>query len=194
MAGDLHSAFVGFLDSCAKLIARYIHVRLERGSAFVCPEINHPPGVVRPGSVNADLVQNLDFAETFLDMAGVKPPADMQGKCLVPLLKDPKAAWEHAALTTHGRNNHAVRTARWRYIRYADGSEELYDRSSDPNEWTNRAADPKLADVKTALAKHLPKTNAPPLPGSAGRILTYDNGVPVWEGKPIGPNDPFPDK
>jgi hypothetical protein len=48
--------------------------------------------------------------------------------------------------------------------------------------------------VKKTLAKWLPAASAPPIPGSAVRLLTYENGVPVWEGKPIGKNDPFPDK
>ena len=56
------------------------------------------------------------------------------------------------ALTTHGRNNHAVRTERWRYIRYADGSEELYDHDADPLEWKNLAGDAKYAAVKKELA------------------------------------------
>jgi hypothetical protein len=96
-------------------------------------------------------------------------------------------------VTTHNPGNHAVRTEHWRYIRYADGSEELYDEVNDPHEWTNIAGNPKHGAVKKELAKWLPATSAKPLPGSAGRILTFDNGVPVWEGKPIGKNDPFPD-
>jgi len=56
-----------------------------------------------------------------------------------------------------GRGNHAVRTRRWRYIRYQDGSEELYDHDKDPWEWTNLAADPDLADVIAQLRPHLPK-------------------------------------
>jgi arylsulfatase A-like enzyme len=135
----------------------------------------------------------LDVYPTLLDLCDLPAKKELEGLSLRPQLKDAAAARARPAVTTHNPGNHAVRTERWRYIRYADGSEELYDRSSDPNEWTNRAADPKLADVKAALAKHLPKTSAPPLPGSAGRILTYDNGVPIWEGKPIRPDDPFPE-
>src|SRR5207237_711531 len=98
------------------------------------------------------------------------------------------------AITTHNPGNHTVRTEAWRYIRYADGSEELYDETVDHDEWTNLASDPKQVNVKRDLAKWLPPTSAAPLPGSTGRLLTYDNGVPVWEGKPIGKDDAFPDK
>ena len=64
-------------------------------------------------------------------------------------------------ITTHGRNNHSVRSERWRLIRYSDGTEELYDHQSDPMEWTNLAGDPKHAAVKNKLAAWLPKVNVP---------------------------------
>jgi hypothetical protein len=59
-------------------------------------------------------------------------------------------------------NNHAVRTERHRYIRYHDGSEELYDHQTDPNEWTNLASRPEHDALRTELAKWFPKHNAPP--------------------------------
>ena len=75
-------------------------------------------------------------------------------------------------ITTHGRNNHAVRSERWRYIRYSDGTEELYDHESDPMEWTNLAADPKHAQTKKELSTRFPKLNAPegPRDGSGKRV------------------------
>ncbi|MFM8397255.1 MAG: iduronate-2-sulfatase, partial [Pirellula sp.] len=65
------------------------------------------------------------------------------------------------AITTNGRGNHAVRVGQWRYIRYADGSEELYDHSSDPYEWKNLASDSQFSPVKSTLAKHLPQNEKP---------------------------------
>ncbi len=79
---------------------------------------------------------------------------------LRPLLENPKAKWNRPALITHGRNNHSVRSGKWRYIRYRDGTEELYDRQKDPLEWTNLASRPESAAVKKQLAAWLPKTNA----------------------------------
>lgn len=61
---------------------------------------------------------------------------------------------------TYGFNNHAVRTARWRYIRYADGTEELYDHERDPHEWNNLASDPAFGQVVSNHAKWLPLNNA----------------------------------
>ncbi len=78
------------------------------------------------------------------------------------LLRDPQAAWVQPAITTHGYKNHAVRTEEWRYIRYADGSEELYDHEHDPYEWTNLAGDSGFAEVKSSLQQSLPEHNAQP--------------------------------
>jgi hypothetical protein len=86
----------------------------------------------------------------------------------VPLLRDPSAPWDRPALTTHGRANHAVRTERYRYIRYADGSEELYDHEVDPREWKNLAADPATSPVRSELSRHLPGTDTPDAPRRAG--------------------------
>lgn len=132
----------------------------------------------------------LDLYPTLAELCGL-PKVDVEGLSLVPQLKDATAPRERPAITTHNPGNHAVRTERWRYIRYADGSEELYDSIADPNEWTNLAE--KHPDVRKQLAKWMPMSAAP-LPGSAGRILTFDNGIPVWEGKPIGKDEPFPEK
>jgi hypothetical protein len=78
--------------------------------------------------------------------------------------------WDRVALSTWGKGNHSVRDARWRYTRYADGAEELYDHRSDPHEWTNLAADPQLSAVKERLAASFPKVNADPWrnPAAAG--------------------------
>ena len=79
-------------------------------------------------------------------------------------------------------------------ICYADGSEELYERRNDPNEWTNLAGDPKLGEVKRHLTKWLPKIDKPPAPNSRDRVLTYDpkKRQATWEGKPILPTDQVP--
>jgi hypothetical protein len=68
------------------------------------------------------------------------------------------------AITTHGRLNHAIRSDRWRYIRYADGSEELYDHETDPMEYTNLATRAEYDAVKQELSAWLPERNAPNAP------------------------------
>jgi arylsulfatase A-like enzyme len=119
------------------------------------------PGVTRPGGVCKRTVDFMGIYPTVCDLAGLPVPEHVQGSSLKPLLANPEAAWDRPALTTYMFGNHAVRSAKWRYIRYNDGSEELYDEEKDPMEWTNLAARPELAAVKAELARFLPATNAP---------------------------------
>ena len=92
---------------------------------------------------------------TLLELCGL-PAARCDGVSVVPLLRDPGLAWERPALMTYLEGNHAVRSERWRYIRYADGSEELYDHESDPQEWHNLAQKPALGPVKERHRRWLP--------------------------------------
>lgn len=118
------------------------------------------PGLTKPGVRCDRTVSLLDIYPTLADVCGLPVGDHLEGKSLKPLLENPQAEWDRPVVTTHGRNNHAVRSERWRYIRYADGGEELYDHQSDPMEWTNLAGDPKYAEVKKELARWLPKVNA----------------------------------
>jgi arylsulfatase A-like enzyme len=126
------------------------------------------PGISKPGSVNEDMVSNLDLAETFLDMAGLKVPADMQGRSLVPVLKGktPKN-WrkEHYYHYYEYPGYHMVKrhygisTNRYKLIHfYYDIDEwELFDIKADPEEMRNVYNDPAYASVKNDLHKQLRK-------------------------------------
>jgi len=103
----------------------------------------------------------IDIYPTLVDLCGLDKNKALEGQSLVPLLADSKAMWDRPALTTLGRKNHALRTPQWRYIRYGDGSEELYDHTKDPNEWTNLADKPQHNELKKELAQWFPKKNAP---------------------------------
>lgn len=120
------------------------------------------PGVTAPGTVCDQPVDFMSIYPTLCDLAGLQKPEHVEGKSLRPLLKNPESKWTDVAITTHGYQNHAVRTDRWRYIRYEDGSEELYDHQSDPYEWTNLAGDPDFKEVIQKLKKNLPENNTPP--------------------------------
>jgi arylsulfatase A-like enzyme len=118
------------------------------------------PGMTKPGGVCERTVEFIHIYPTLAELCGLTPPKNLDGKSFVSLLKDPKSKWDAAAVTTHGKENHAVRSEKWRYIRYADGSEELYDHETDPNEWTNLATVSKYRDTIEELRSYLPKTNA----------------------------------
>jgi iduronate 2-sulfatase len=119
------------------------------------------PGMTKPNSVCQRTVDFMSIYPTLCELCSLERPKHVEGKSVVPLLKNASAPWEHAALTTHGFKNHGVRTEKWRYIRYENGDEELYDEMNDPKEWKNLANDPKFASVKADLAKFLPETNVP---------------------------------
>jgi len=131
----------------------------------------------------------LDIYPTLVQLCGLPAKDGLEGHSLVPQLKNANAKRSWPAITTHNVGNHSVRSEHWRYIRYADGSEELYDLHADPNEWTNLAQDRKHTKVIREHARWLPKLNAPPASGSASRVLVQENGVWLWEGKPIKPED-----
>lgn len=119
------------------------------------------PGVTKPAQVCNRPVDFMSIYPTLCDLAGVAIPSWVEGKSIRSLLENPASSEPHIALTTFGRNNHALRDDRWRYIRYADGGEELYDHASDPYEWTNVASLPEHASLKIQLATHIPAVNNP---------------------------------
>jgi arylsulfatase A-like enzyme len=117
------------------------------------------PGVTKPGSVCERTVDFMSIYPTLCDLCGIKLPSHVEGSSIKSLLADPQAAWDRPALITYEFNNHAVRSERWRYIRYNNGDQELYDHQSDPNEWKNVASDPGNVPVIAELAKSLPQEN-----------------------------------
>lgn len=151
------------------------------------------PGIT-PNAVCKRPAELLDIFPTLLELGGLPARPDLEGHSLVPQLKNADAPREWPAITSHNQGNHSIRSEDWRYIRYADGSEELYDLKNDPNEWTNLAKDEKFAVQKSGLAKWLPKVDKPPVPGSKSRVLTYDpaTGEAVWEGERIDKSAELP--
>ncbi|MCB1278509.1 sulfatase [Prosthecobacter sp.] len=114
------------------------------------------PGITKPGTTCAAPVDYVNMYPTLCELTGLPVPEHVKGASLMPLLKDPAAKWDGVAVCTHGKGNHAVRDANWRYIRYADGSEELYDHSKDPYEWTSLAGEVGMSDIKTKLGAAIP--------------------------------------
>ena len=89
----------------------------------------------------------VDLYPTLIELCALGAKPELNGQSLKPLLTDPGAEWERPAITTFKQGNHALRSEHFRYIRYADGSEELYDHRTDPNEWYNLVGDPAYENV-----------------------------------------------
>ena len=143
-----HGYHLGDKESCVKftLWEKANHV----------PFIIVAPGVTKPSTRCDRPVSLIDIYPTLVELAHLPAKKGLDGRSLVPLLKDPGRKWP-PALMTMGKGNHAVRSDRWRYIRYSDGSQELYDHSTDTWEWTNLAAKPEYADIIRRHKKCLPK-------------------------------------
>lgn len=134
--------------------------------SFRTPLIIKWPGVTKQKSTSSMMVQNLDFAETILDMAGLPVPADMQGKSFVPILKGTQKASLHDALYYHFYENlehkvakHiGVRTDRYKLIYFYENNEwELYDLEKDPREMKNLYGNPSYKTVAEMMKNQLQK-------------------------------------
>jgi len=133
--------------------------------SFRTPLLVRWPGKIIPASVNKKLVQNLDFAETFLEVAGVEIPGDMQGHSLLPLFEGNTKYWREAIYYhyyeypgVHGVKRHyGISTERFKLIHfYYDIDEwELYDLETDPQELNNLVDDPKLEKILSIMKKKL---------------------------------------
>ena len=140
------------------------------------------PLIIKPPKGSAKQVSSrpvslLDLYPTLVKMCGLPANPKNQGQDISPLLVNPNAEWQHAAVTTFGPNNHAVKTDRYRYIRYEDGSEELYDHLDDPNEWNNLASSSKHQQIIAQLQTRLPKENAAWSPLSQFRSNDYFKAI-----------------
>lgn len=162
------------------------------------PYIIHAPGISQPGQRSAAGVDTLDIFPTLLELCGLPAPDSqtLDGASLEPLLKNPTMKWDRPALTSFGQGNHAARDSRWRYVRWSDGSEELYDHETDPHEWHNLAGKPEHDPVKRRLAAFMPKPEDE-LPGARtdhpspvrltkkGETLWFKTIRPTFRGQPI---------
>ncbi|HMG90369.1 MAG TPA: sulfatase [Chryseolinea sp.] len=142
--------------------------RFVYDQSFKTPLLIAWPGKVKPGTRSDELVQNLDFAQTFLDVAGVSAPSDMQGESMVPLLTGQPNKWKRDAVyyhyyeypAEHMVNRHyAIVTKDYKLIHYyfVEDKWELIDRKKDPNELKNVYDDPAYAKVKKDLHARLEK-------------------------------------
>jgi arylsulfatase A-like enzyme len=137
----------------------------------------------RPGVCDRP-VSLLDVYPTLAELAGTELVEPHDGVSLAPLLRDPRAAWSRPAVIEFQRGNAAVRSQRYRYIRYRSGSEELYDHQTDPYEWNNLAASPSHATVKKELAGWIARQWAESAPTKGA--FHFDPATFTWTHKRTG--------
>ncbi len=156
------------------------------------PLIIAAPGISQPGKVVDAPVGLVDVVPTMLALTGTKPPANLQGQSLVPMLKDHTVTGRGWALTQvnrgGGRNSggpftgYSLRTPRWRYTEWGETGErgrELYDHDHDPRELTNLADQPEHAGTREQLSQQLKAAIATTLPKS-GEIPKIAEGSRMW--------------
>ena len=156
--------------------------------SFRTPMLVRWPGKIKAGSVSKDMAMNLDFAQTFLDVAGVEAPGDMQGRSLLPLLtgKTPddwrKSVYYHYyefPQPHHVHPHYGVRTERYKLIHFYTLKEwELYDLEKDPQEMRSVYGNPEYADVVAELKKELERLR---------EQYQDDGSVVQFEGQRPGP-------
>jgi arylsulfatase A-like enzyme len=140
--------------------------RFIYNESFKTPLLIRWPGVVEPGSRSDEMVQNLDFAQTFLEMAGIEAPSDMQGESMVPLLTGDIQGWDRDAVYYHYyeypavhmvKRHYGIVTKEYKLVHfYYDVDEwELYDRQKDPMEMKNEYNNPEYADVVSEMKEKL---------------------------------------
>ena len=134
--------------------------------SFKTPLLIRWPNVITAGTTEDEMVQNLDFAQTFLEVAGLRAPEDMQGESLVPLLNQEKEKWSRDAVYYHYyeypaehtvKRHYGIATKKFKLMHfYYDVDEwEFYDRIKDPNEVKNVYTDPEYSIVVSEMKQKL---------------------------------------
>ena len=150
--------------------------KLKYGKTDLWEESDRVPFIVRvpgmtPPDVKCDGVVNLlDMYPTLVELCGLPPNAENEGRSFAPLMKNPKIEWNNPTLTTYQFKNHSLTDGRYRYTWYggkANAAEELYDHSTDPLEHKNLAANPKFKEIMAKFKTLLPAHNEPDSPTNA---------------------------
>jgi arylsulfatase A-like enzyme len=139
-------------------------------------EVTRMPLIIRTPEMKGKLVCNrvvnlIDLYPTLIELCGLPERDNIDGRSIVPLLKNPDKKWPYPSITTEASGSFTVNDENYRYTKYNDGTEELYDLKNDPMEWTNliRVKDKKLLEARAHLEKWMPKNSAKDLPSNQNR-------------------------
>ncbi|MBK1879836.1 sulfatase [Pelagicoccus mobilis] len=123
------------------------------------PFLVRAPGYTTPGTSSEGLLELIDIYPTLAELCGLNAPEYLQGRSLVPMLKDPNKKLRDYSYTVVERDEglgKAIRDERWRYSKWPDG-EELYDLENDRHEHKNLAGSPEYSSVLKKMRTHLGK-------------------------------------
>jgi len=153
--------------------------KLRWGKSTLWEQADYVPLIVRTPERNPSesmaTVSLIDIFPTLVEYCGVEAPQHkLDGRSLLPLLTDPDLQWDYPSFTSYGIEYSSVRNERYRYLRYPDGTEELYDHNSDPREMNNIAENPDTEAVKEELARYIPTDWAPSLGGRLEVARDFD--------------------
>jgi arylsulfatase A-like enzyme len=138
------------------------------------PFLVNVPGVTAPNTKCDGVVNLIDMYPTLLDLCGLPPNPNNDGRSFAQLLKNPSMEWNYPTLTTYQFKNHSITDGRYRYTWYggrADGAEELYDHDTDPLEHINLASHPEYKEVIAKLQQHVPTHHEPNSPSNPHNAL-----------------------
>lgn len=139
------------------------------------------PGMSEAGSSSGTPVSLLDLYPTLVELCGLPENPKNQGRSLVEIIADPSVEREVPVVSSWSYGNFAVRDENWRYIRYIDGTEELYDHRTDPGEHINIASDPAMAGIKAYLGSFIPEEYALPAGTTEYKGGKYERLIEKWK-------------
>jgi arylsulfatase A-like enzyme len=149
---------------------------------------------IRTGTRSSRPVSLVDIFPTLVQLADLPELEQLEGDSLARLLENPRNPFRAYAWTIFGRGNYAITTEEWKFIRYFDGTKELYHSAKDPHEWHNLASDPDYARQVHEFEARMPRPKfnmvtarhenwKAVFPKGGGEPLLFDHG------RPGGPND-----
>ncbi len=152
------------------------------------PLIIRFPDGYNGGKISTRPVSLIDLYPTLLDLCDLPSNERLEGRSIRPLLEDPGTRWDHPVIQSWMYGNYAVRSEHFRFIRYRDGSEELYDHRKDPGEWTNLAGDAEYLQILEEHRQWIPDSCARPfrldsIPEDEldAHLRSWEeNGLPDW--------------